>query len=80
MCGEKERRAAYRAGWLAGQARGSIGRFLKSNLIVAIRGNEMGRWYSFLDITDAARANGFAAKFYGSMLYPSRFHAVLLPL
>jgi cyclopropane fatty-acyl-phospholipid synthase-like methyltransferase len=40
----------------------------------------MGHWYSLPDVRKIARKHGFTAQFYGSLLYPYRFHVVMQKL
>ena len=37
----------------------------------------MGHWYSFQQVRKIAHKHGLTAKFYGSLLYPYRFHVVM---
>ena len=37
----------------------------------------MGHWYSLPQVRKIAHKHGFNAKFYGSLLYPYRFHVVM---
>lgn len=42
-----------------------------------LKSDSMGHWYDWQDLQRPAAAHGFVAKFYGSLYYPYRFHAVL---
>lgn len=70
----------YRGGF-SWESEASVKTFLRSRLRHLLRGPDaMGRWYSGSEIARYASDAGFSCKFFGSMLFTYRFHAVLTPL
>lgn len=43
------------------------------------RSHVMGRWYTMVEVADVASEFGLVSTFYGSIHYPYRFHARLVP-
>ncbi len=43
----------------------------------AVRRDGMGQWFEWRDFERLGRKHGFTARFYGSLHYPYRFHAVM---
>lgn len=72
----KLQRFRYFCGELGGGHRRSPIRGVVRSLIPDYR-NNMGAWYNFRSIKDKATKHGMSVKFYGSMHYLYRFHAVM---
>jgi len=70
-------RGIYRSGaafWTLGP---SFARRLKGAVSVLLRGDSIGHWYEPRDFVTIGAKHGLSAGFYGCMLYPYRFHALL---
>jgi cyclopropane fatty-acyl-phospholipid synthase-like methyltransferase len=75
----RELRSTYDMGTWSNGGRRSVVRWCKSQISRVLGRNFMGRWYHTEEIAELARQNNFDVRFYGSMSYPYRFHAVLWP-
>jgi len=80
VCGSipwRHLRSYYHAGGLHGTNNPSMLRLAKSTIATALFGDTIGYWYELREIASLADKHGFSVRFYGSILYMYRFHAVM---
>jgi SAM-dependent methyltransferase len=72
----RQRRLEYWRGRTIGQPYKGSAQVIRTLAGVYLKGDPLGHWYDPQDVQAAAREIGLQAEFFGSMLYPYRFHTI----